>query len=278
MQITWLESLLLGLVSGLAEFLPISAQAHRAVLLHMFGVSTDSSLLRFFTHGAVLCAIFTVFGSRLRKMHREQALLRIPARRRKRQPDQTVAMELRMLRGATIFMLLCVAFYFYASKAEMKLNVIAGILVLNGIILYVPSLLPQANKDARSMSRLDSVLLGLGAALSFTPGISAVGTTISLSSMRGADKPNSLRWAIVLMVPITVIFMGLDIYSMIAHGMGVAGFSGILMCLMSAVGAFAGAAAAIKGMQFLSEKAGFSGFAFYSWGAALFLFIIYLTT
>lgn len=278
MQLTWLESLLLGLVSGLAEFLPISAQAHRAVLLHMFGVSTDSSLLKFFTHGAVLCAIFMAFGSGLRKIRREQALLRIPARRRKRQPDQTVAMELRMLRGAAIFMLLGVVLYFYASKVEMKINMIAGLLVINGIILYIPSLLPHANKDARSMSRLDSVLLGLGAAISFTPGISAVGTTISLSTIRGADKSNSFRWAIVLMVPITVIFMGLDVYGMLTQGMGVAGLSGILMCVISALGAFAGAAAAIKGMQFLAEKAGFSGFAFYSWGAALFLFIIYLTT
>ena len=53
----WLESLLYGLVSGFAEFLPVSAAAHQALMKRLFGVDVQTGFLDFLVHAAVLAAL-----------------------------------------------------------------------------------------------------------------------------------------------------------------------------------------------------------------------------
>ncbi len=269
----WFESILFGLISGLTEFLPVSAQAHEALMLKMFG-ATATPLLRLVIHGAALLALYQSCAELISAMFREQRLLRIPPRRRKRQPDPVKILDMRLLRTASIVLALGFLAYSRLSQWQFNLQFIAAVLVVNGILLYIPMHMATGNKDSRSMSQLDAVLLGLAGALAMVPGISRIGMVTSAGIARGADREQALRWSLLLCIPALVILIGIDVYGIIAGGLGTVA---IVQTVLAAVAAYGGAYSGIRLMRFMAVRAGFSSFAYYCWGAALFSFIMYLT-
>lgn len=240
----WLESILFGFVCGLTEFLPVSAQAHEALLLKMFGASA-TPLLCLVIHGAALLALIHSCAEYIGQMSRELRLLKVPPRRRKRQPDRTKILDLRLLRTAAI--VLALGFFAYPTFTiwQGNLQFIAAVLVINGIILYIPMHMATGNKDSRSMSQLDAVLLGLAGVLGVIPGISRVGVLTGAGIARGAGKDQSLHWSLLLSIPALVILVGLDVYAMMTAGPGA--FS-ILQLLFAAASAFGGAYCGIRMM------------------------------
>ena len=98
MDFTWIESIIYGFVMGLSQILPVSAQAHRALMLKMFGHSTEGGLLGLLVHGAVFAAVYIFYADEIRQMLRENRLARIPRRKRKRHRRFAVGRERRRKR------------------------------------------------------------------------------------------------------------------------------------------------------------------------------------
>lgn len=275
------QSLLLGLVSGLTELLPVSAPAHRALLLRMLGQDSAGSVMLLFLHAGALLALYQNMRSQIRYLNRQRRLAALPKRRRKREPDRQSVLELRLLRSACLPMLAMILLFGLAPGWFESFPVLSVILILNGILLYLPSRLPTGNKSAHWMTRLDALLMGLAAGLGGLPGFSALGAAASVAQIRGADRQKSLNWALLMTLPALVAWMLLDGYGIVTAAAG--GGLGIeplflLRCVLAMAAAWAGAYGAILLLRFLSVNLGFSSFAYYSWGAALFTFILYLTT
>ena len=87
LTLNWFKSLIIGFFSGIADILPVSAQAHKAVLLTLFGVDQEPPLLRIFIHIAVFCALYYSCQQQIMQMIRQKQLARIPKQRRKRPVD-----------------------------------------------------------------------------------------------------------------------------------------------------------------------------------------------
>ena len=102
----------------------------------------------------------------------------------------------------------------------------------------------------------------------------AAATTIC--SIRGADRKNSLHWALLLSIPALGFMLGFDIRDILTQGINLGGMSGLIKSVICAGFAFVGASSAIQIMRFLSVNTGYSGFSYYCWGAALFMFALYL--
>lgn len=162
------------------------------------------------------------------------------------------------------------------SDWRYMLPVVSALMAVNGLLLHIPAYLSKGNKDSRSMSGLDGLLFGLLSAFGFLPGISRIGTGISLASARGADAQQAFRWSLLLSVP------GLAL-AFLAEAAGV--FSadtvplenGFLMkCVLIGVVSFVGSSLGIRAMKAASVRLGFECFSYYCWGAALFSFILYL--
>lgn len=276
MELNWFESIIFGLVSGLAELLPVSAPAHEALLSKLLGIN-GTPFIRLLVHISVWFALYFNLRDTVARIFKERSIARIPFRRRTRQPDPVLIRDMKLLRTAVIVMTAC---YFAAEiflDIQAELSIVAVLLVVNGVILYIPGHLPSGNKDARSMTPMDGVLLGLSAAASYFPGISRIGMVVSTSAYRGAGKDQALRWALLLELIAMLIVIGFDAYSLISVGFGTLGFSTLISCALACAAAFGGATAGMRIMEFLAFHTGFSGFAYYSWGAALFAFLMYLT-
>ena len=276
MELNWLQSMLFGLVSGLTDILPVSAQAHRVLLLKFFGVKSTTSLMALLLHLSVFAALYLSSQGQFVKMNRARALARVPKRKRKRPLDVRSMMDWSLVKTMLIPILLSFFVYRYARKLEEKPVFIVIFLFVNGLILYIPQFFPTGNRDSRTLSRVEGLLMGLGGALGVVPGISAMGTALSVSSICGVEKSYGLQMALLMNLGIHVGLVVMDVMALISGGAGVVSFGNLLRYLVSAVVAFGAGILGVKLMRLLTGNGHTNLLAFYCWGVALFTFILNL--
>ena len=277
MDLNWFQSLLIGLVSGLTDILPVSAQAHKAILLKLFGLSSEPIILRFMIHLATFAGLYYCCQSQIIRISRQVRLSRIPKKRRKRPLDIRTLMDYKLLRAMIIPVIAAFFAYEKVSMWNHSLNWIALFVLANAIIVYLPILMPSGNKDSRSFSPFEGLLMGIGGATAIVPGISSIGATTSILLLRGADRTFALNMALLLQMAVSAGLAVMDIITMATFGLGIISFSAIVYCIFAAAAAFAGVFVGVKIMRILAVNIGFNSFAFYNLGLALFSFILFLT-
>ena len=275
-DLTWLSSILFGLVSGLAEVLPVSAHAHRVLMANLLGDGKTHVLLPLMLHIGSLAALFYCCNSQILRLTRAQRLASMPKSRRKRPLDTRSLMDIRFLRTALVPIVLAFVFYRKFAHIQENLVVISLLWILNGIILYIPQYLPGSNKNSSDMSPFDGLLVGLGCAASVLPGISCLGAAFSVASVRGADKQFSLNTVLLLTIPVVIGMIAIDVFAIAEVGLAGIGIIVLLKGLISAVAAFFGVRLGIHVLRLLVDNIGFSVFAPYCWGIGLFTFLFYL--
>lgn len=276
MDLNWFESMIYGLLSGLTDILPVSAQAHRALLLKFFGIKGNMELMDLMIHIAVFGALYFCNQSQFVRFSRARALARVPKRRRKRPLDTRSLMDIRMLRTMVIPVIIGMILYQYVSHLNQNLMVLAGFILLNGLILYIPQFLPSSNRDARTLTPVEGLFMGFGGALSVLPGISSIGAATSIGSICGVERSYCLNMALLLHMAVTAGLVIYDIIAISAAGLGAITFSIFLRYLLTAVLSFGAAVMAIKLMRFLAANYNYTLFALYCFGQALFTFILNL--
>lgn len=270
----WLESIIYGLVSGFSEFLPISSRAHQDLFLVLFGENGHDPIRDLLVHGAMLLSIYSGCRAMLEQIRRENSA-RLHNRSNRNRTNRSF--DMRMVKNATLPMLIGLLILSYVVGTGLNLMWTALFLLLNGIILFIPERMIRANRDARTMSVLDSALIGLSGALSAIPGFSRVGCGTSVAVARGAEPKKALDWLLLLSIPAIILLICVDFVGIFSFA-GLSLFWGNLFgYILSAIGAYIGGYLSILVMKFLAERSGFYDFSYYCWGAALISFILYLT-
>ena len=126
MTLNWFESLIIGFVSGIADIVPVSAQAHKSVLMTLFGVEQEPPLLRMFIHIAVFLGLYFNCQQQIMRMIRQKQLASIPKQRRKRPLDTRTLMDFKMLRTALIPVVIGFCFYRKAEALSSNLKLATG--------------------------------------------------------------------------------------------------------------------------------------------------------
>lgn len=276
MNLNFLQSILMGIVSGLAEMLPVSAEAHRTLLRTFFGTGPEDAVSSLLIHMACLIAINWHYRNEIMDLRRTNYLMKIPPRRRKRPVDMSAANTVRLLRSATATMVVFRLFTLALSSLGNKLYLLSPVLIVNGLLLLIPGLVRSGNMDSRNMPRMNGLLMGLGGGMGVLPGISPLGAALSLGLWRGVDRSYALRFSYILLIPglgMQILFDAVRIFTG-----GAAAFSGLglLSALIGAIAAGIAAGWGIRIMNSLAQRSGFTGFAYYSWGTALLCFSLFL--
>lgn len=271
----WLHKLLYALISGITEFLPVSASAHQQLYGRLFGYDAAGPLLILAVRLGSLAAVLVGCGGQLKRLLRQYRLGK-QSNRRRRYVDTTALLDLRLLKTAVIPVLISVLFYKRAGEWIDTLPRLTLTLLLGGFVLFLPRLLGQGNKDGRSASRLDAITMGLGGALAAIPGFSRLGCIVSLGVARGMDRSYTLETALLLSIPALLGLFLLDLYAVIA-AKTILSASVLLWTSLSALLAFLGSYLSLTLLRHASGKAGFYGYSYYSWGMALLSFVLYLT-
>lgn len=276
MDLSGFEHLIYGFLSGLTEIFPVSARAHSTILLKVLGAEKISNLPVLLIHIAVLAGIYFSSRAQLVKMTRARRLARVPKKRRKRPLDICSLMDSRFLLTMMLPVLLVDIFYGSISNIQFGLLAISLLLFVNGIFLYVPQFFPGSNKDARSLSRIEGIVMGLGGSLSVIPGLSGIGAAISIGSLYGVERSYALNMSLMMNMVYLAGMIVYDISNIIRYGIGLFSFQWLLFYLLAAVFAFAGTMLAIRLMRKLAADQGYHLFSYYCWGIALFTFILNL--
>lgn len=258
------------------DILPVSAQAHKVLMLKFFGKQGNADLLHLLIHGAVFAALYLSCQGQIVRINRARALAKVPKRKRKRPLDIRTLMDWSMLKTMIVPVILGLLLYRSAAKLSSSLALIALFLFLNGVILYVPQFLPSSNRDSRTLSRVEGLLMGLGGAVSVIPGISAIGAATSIGSVCGVERSYSLNMALMMHMVLTLGLAVYDVLGIISNGMDVLSVVIVLRYILTTAAAFGGATLGIKVMRHLAANQGFSLFGVYCWGLALFTFILNL--
>ncbi|MBR3978896.1 MAG: undecaprenyl-diphosphate phosphatase [Oscillospiraceae bacterium] len=268
MNMSWLESIVYGLISGISEFLPISSKAHQELAMLLFGVSQYDPVRNFVVHIALIFALYYACTPMFQQVQ--------GGRKSHNQYVSRQMIDKRLIKGATLPMVIGLIVLWYTVRGiNGNLLICSGMLLINGVLLFVPGRMLQGNKDARSMSQLDSILLGFIGGLGSITGISRLGCQTGLAITRGADRQQALNWALNLSMPALVVFAFMDVLQMFTVD-SIPFWSSFFTYILSAAGSFTGGYCAIKLVRLVMVRVGFSGFAYYSWGAALLTFLLYL--
>jgi undecaprenyl-diphosphatase len=189
----WLEALLLGLLQGLTEFLPVSSSGHLELGKVALGVNAEHSLMfTVLVHGATVLSTIVVFHKDIFKLIK--GLLAFKWNE-----------ETRYL-AKIFFSMIPVAVVGLFFKDEVE-SFFTGNLVFVGSMLLVTAtmlLLTHFKKfNNRNITFLDSLIIGTAQALAVLPGISRSGSTISAGLMLGNKRENIARFSfLMVLIPI----------------------------------------------------------------------------
>ncbi len=266
-----------GLIAGFAEILPVSASACESLTALLMGLP-EAPLVNLMVHLGVLGAVLLRCGRRMVYIYRELFNARLPARRRRRSPDTKAVRDGRVILGGILPMAaVAVVCWIYRDRLA-GLPAMTGLLILTGVLVYIPQHFPGGNRTSRGMARVDTLLLGLAAGIGKLPGMSRMGSLLCSGLLRGCDREYLLELALLITAPALAVLGILDILSLFVIGLGSVSFWIVLAGILAAAAAFAGAFGAVSVMRYLAVRVGFSGFAYFSWGLAMFTFILYLMT
>lgn len=270
------ECIVYGVVSGLTEIFPVSSQANQMVMRHLFGVPQKEPIRDLLVHIAIFIGIILACRGMFTKIRREQVM----AYRMRRNPSQVRALkgvyDVRLVRTAVPIMVIGMFANLLFTDFYDRRPLFALMLLVNGALTLIPTFMHQGNKDARIMTRGDSMLIGFAAACSAIPGISRNGAVMFMTLIRKADKQNGVNWALLLSLPAMVVLAVLDfiaIFTVGVSGVTVAVLGGYLVSML---GAFIGAFFAVNTIKMLILRSDYSGFAYYDFGLALLTFVLYL--
>lgn len=270
-----LHKLIIALFSGFTEFFSVSATPHLLLYESLTGYSQNDAVLTLMIRIGCLLAVIFACKKRIIYLLRANRLERITRRRKNRHLDMNAIREGKMLKTAVIPLLIAVLFYRQTASWVSGPAMLALVMLINGFIIFLPRVMPQGNKDSSMMSPLDSLVVGICGALSVIPGISRMAGLLTGAMARGTEQSYALEYALLLSVPVLILMTGIDIYLVLVSAVAVTTLQ-LVIWIVAGFLAFGSAYLGILLVRFVAMKTGLHAFCYYSWGVAMFSFVLYL--
>ena len=272
-----LSSILLGLVQGIAEFLPISSSGHLAIAEHLLNVSGATEIPDFFDvllHLGTLVAVFVAYWSDIRDMILELISgVRDLARRNTPDPIPPARRMILLIIVGTLPLFLVLPVKDLVEGLSDNMYFVAGALLVTGCLLFASDRVRHGRKTERSATLIDVLIVGVAQAIATCPGISRSGTTITAGCFVGFEHKFAVRFSFLLSIP---AILGANILSLKdAVEAGIDWASVPVYLVGVAVSAVVGYAC-IRLLKMIAAKGRFGWFAYYCWfaGAATLLLTI----
>lgn len=195
---SWFEAIVLGIIQGLTEFLPISSSAHLLILSQIFGwddpgaaftavtqIGTESAVLIYFRHD-----IARIISTWFRSLYTPELRGQIDAR-----------MGWYVIIGTLPIAIIGFTFSDQIETAARNLYLVSVVLIVFGIILGIADRVGAKTRELETLSIRSGLLFGLGQALALIPGVSRSGATITTGLFMGFTREAATRYAFLLAIP-----------------------------------------------------------------------------
>ena len=264
-----LSSMILGLVQGVSEFLPISSSGHLSLFQHFFNLATSDGSLFFdvLLHLGTLIAIFVYYWKDIVKLvksliHLIQCLFSKKERQKVKRLAPAERMAL-MIIVATLPLFVILPIKDLVEGLYGNTIFVGCALLATGVILFLSDRMARGKKGPKSATLLDALLVGVGQAVAVVPGLSRSGTTISAGMLRGFSRRFAVRFSFLMSIPAVLGANILTIGDAVQQGIDTSMLPAYIVgTIVAAVSGYF----AIRLVNLLANKGKFGNFAYYCWG------------
>ena len=208
---TTLEAIVLGILQGLTEFLPVSSSGHLVLFQHLFGLKEAELFFDICVHLGTLVAVIIVFRQEIIKII--SALLQLislggPKEKfiQKVESDPELKMAALIVIGSIPTAILGLLFAGIADRLFSSTLITGLMLMVTGLLLWLTRK-AERHTAAASSNRLTvgkAFIIGIVQGLAIIPGISRSGSTISAGLLLGVDRETAARYSFLLSIPAIV--------------------------------------------------------------------------
>lgn len=216
---TLINSIILGLVQGLAEFLPISSSGHLAILEELFGIEEAGMVFDVMLHLGTLIAIFFAFWRDIRKMITEgfkiiaDCFTNTYIFFKKLIKKDRETEYLRIIRtGYRKFVMLIIVSTIptavigvlmknIVDNASKSMLVVGICLLVTSVLLKVADMTSDGRKKVRQASYGNAIIIGLVQGIATLPGLSRSGTTLTAGLLCGFDRKFAVKYSFIMSIP-----------------------------------------------------------------------------
>ena len=198
-----LEAIILGIVQGLTEFLPVSSSGHIEIAKVLLGSSQEQSLLMTIVlHAATALSTIFVFREDIKEIIR--GLLQFTWNK---EFQFSLKVILSMVPATLIGL-------FFENEIELlfsgEILLVGCMLLVTGLLLFLAD---KAKNTNQNVNFFHALIIGVSQAIAILPGVSRSGATISTSVLLGIDREKAARFSFLMVVPLILGKMGKDIIS-----------------------------------------------------------------
>jgi undecaprenyl-diphosphatase len=263
---TVLQAIILGLVQGLAEFLPISSSGHLAILQYFFGIEGESVLV--FTvlmHLGTLISVCIVYAKDIWALLKELCATikdictgkgpRINANETRRLGFMIIVATI----PTAIIGILFEDFFdsLYASLVAIGLG-----LIFTGTIMFLSEKFGSGRHNVMQMKWRTAIFVGIMQGIAICPGVSRSGSTLVGGLTGGLKREFAVKFAFLISIPTILGSIILELPKLFGEGMG----SGLVLpCIAGVAVAAVSGLVAIKAMIALVSKKKLIYFSIYTW-------------
>jgi undecaprenyl-diphosphatase len=197
-----LQAIVLGIVQGLTEFLPISSSGHLRIVPALLGWDDPGAAFTAVIQLGTMAAVVLYFrADLLRIVGAWLASLREPERR----GDLDARMGWYLIIATIPISILGLAFKSQIENGARDLYITGAMLIVFGLVLLAAENASRGDRKVQTLTRRDAVIVGFAQALALIPGVSRSGATISAGLFLGFDRIAAARFSFLLSIPAVVL-------------------------------------------------------------------------
>ena len=189
-----INAIILGIIQGLTEFLPVSSSGHLEIFKVLLGenkMPSESLLMTVILHFATACSTIVIFNGDIKKL-----VLGLITFEKNDSFWFSVKILISMIPAALIG-------FFLEAEIELlfsgDLMIVGCMLILTGFLLFMAD---KAKPSEKRINIKSSIIIGISQAIAIIPGISRSGATISTAVLLGIDKENAAKFSFLMVVPL----------------------------------------------------------------------------
>ena len=232
---SWLEAIVLGLVQGLTEFLPISSSGHVRIVPAFFGWEDPGAAFPAVIQLGTMAAVLVYFRADLMAIARAWLReLKVPWR----EASHEAKLGWFIALGTIPISIFGFAFSDQIESGARDLYLIGTALILFSFVMLAAEWVGKRQREITDINERDGLFIGFAQALALIPGVSRSGATISAGLLRGFDRTAAARYSFLLSVP-AVVLSGLFELRDLGEGDSASASATVIATLMAFVSGYA---------------------------------------
>lgn len=239
-----IDAVLLGILQGITEFLPVSSSGHLSLMQNILGIKDTPMLFSVLLHVSTLVAVCIAL--------KDEVLYLI------RHPFSRLT---GLLISATVPTVIIALLMKYLFPATLNGEHLGFCFIVTSLFLLFSRFLPSGKRDLSGITHRDALLMGLFQGIATLPGVSRSGSGIISGGLCGISRQATARFSFLMSIPAILGALVLDIFSVDGASLAGLSFAGVFLgCVFAAVTGYA----CVKWMIALISKGKLLGFSVYT--------------